>query len=99
MQQELAAESLDVHILGVNAAGLESGNGAMCSGRDLPWLQDLADDANVWASWAVTYRDVVILDRDNERIDAYNLTTYDLSEAPDYAALKELLRSAAGAAP
>ncbi|MBZ0268621.1 hypothetical protein K8I85_10735 [bacterium] len=100
MQGELDTEGLPVHILGVNAAGLESHNAAMCAGRDLPWLQDLADSANVWTSWNVVYRDVVILDRENQRIRAFNLTTHDLDEAADYEALKQLLRDAvAEAAP
>jgi hypothetical protein len=96
MNRELAAEGLPVavQILGVNGAGLESGNTDMCNGRDLPWLQDTADQA-VWTSWAPTYRDVVIVNPDNERIDAYNLTAHDLSDSANYDALKAMLRSAA----
>ena len=99
MQDELAAEGLPIAIgiLGINPAGLESGNAEMCSGRDLPWLQEPAD-VSVWTSWAVTYRDVVIVDAANEKVSAYNLTTYDLGEAENYAALKTLLRDTALAA-
>jgi hypothetical protein len=96
MQDELAAEglSLAIQILGVNPAGMESGNADMCSGRDLPWLQEPAG-VSVWTSWAVTYRDVVIVNAANETVTAYNLTTHDLGTPADYAALKALLRSAA----
>jgi hypothetical protein len=97
MQKELAADSVNVHILGVNEAGLESGNATICNGRDLPWLQDLADSANVWASWGVTFRDVVILDPQNQFLEAYNLTVHNLANGSDYATLKELLRATAKA--
>ena len=99
MQDELAAEGLPlaIQILGINPAGMESGNADMCSGRDLPWLQEPVD-VSVWTSWGVTYRDVVIVDAANEKVTAYNLTTYDLGVAADYAALKSLLRSAGSGA-
>jgi hypothetical protein len=99
MQDEMAADGLplEVQILGINPAGMESGNADMCNGRDLPWLQESAG-VSVWTSWAVTYRDVVIVDAANEKVTAYNLTTNDLGVAANYAALKDLLRSAASPA-
>jgi hypothetical protein len=100
MQDELAAEglALSIQILGINPATEASGNDAMCSGRDLPWLQEPAD-ISVWTAWAVTYRDVVIVDAANEKVAAYNLTTHDLATAENYAELKALLRAAVAAAP
>ncbi len=97
MHDELAAENLalEVHILGVNQAGAESGIGAMCNGRDLPLLQDTAE-AGVWASWGVIYRDVVILDAENRVVAVYNLTRLDLSQQANYATLKAVCRKAAG---
>jgi hypothetical protein len=94
MQGELAAEGLplEVHILGVNGAGLESGNAAICNGRDIPWLQDTAAAA-VWTTWAVTYRDVIVLNKDNEVGDVYNLTTHDLGNAANYDELKSRIRT------
>ena len=56
---------------------------------DLPLLQD---EANVWSDWNVTYRDVVILDGNNEAVDVYNLTENDLSDPDNYAALAALLQ-------
>jgi hypothetical protein len=89
MQDELGTG----RILGVNAVGSEAGNDAICTGRDLPWLQDTADQ-HVWSQWQVTYRDVIVLDEDNGRIEVYNLTDHDLSDPANYAALLALLLAA-----
>ncbi|MEW5739988.1 MAG: hypothetical protein AB1938_13735 [Myxococcota bacterium] len=62
-------------------------------GRTLPWLQDRAD-VDVWRAWAVEYRDVIILDADNQRVGVYNLTLHDLSQPANQAALKQLLLDA-----
>ena len=98
MQDEIdtAGWPTPVRILGVNAAGLESGNAAMTSGRNLPWLQDTAD-ALVWAQWDVQWRDVVILGGDNTVYAVYNLSEHPLSETANYDALKALLQAAAAA--
>lgn len=61
---------------------------------DLPLLQD-TEDANVWDSWDVTYRDVVILNAASERVAVFNLTTYSLSDDDNYEALRGLLISTA----
>ena len=82
--------------LGVNAIGLESGNQTICAGRALPWLQDVSS-VDVWTSWGVTFRDVVILDAQNKRVGVYNLTEHDLRIPANYAALKSMLISAAAA--
>ena len=83
-----------IHILGVNFIGMESGNPIICAGRTLPWLQDVSA-ANVWNSWGVTFRDVVILDQNNKRVGVYNLTDHDLRVPANYAGLRALLISAA----
>jgi len=92
MQDELDGEAPEagIVILGLNEVGHESGNPEMVDGRDLPWLQDSVEQL-VWASWAVTFRDVVILDRDNVPVAVFNLTEHNLSVASEYAALKQLL--------
>lgn len=97
MQDDLAADGVDgVRLLGINAAGEESGNAQMTTGRDLPWLQDTAPDP-VWTSWGVDNRDVVILDGANRPLAVYNLTERPLSDAANYAELKAMLAAAAGA--
>lgn len=85
---------LEVGILGVNQVGHHGSNDAACAGKDIPWLQETADH-DVWSDWGVTYRDVIILDAENEPVAAYNLTTHNLSLPADYEALKALLEAAA----
>jgi hypothetical protein len=81
-------------LIGVNAVGHESGVDGMSEGRDLPLLQDTAAE-DAWASWSVTYRDVVVLDRDNRVFGVFNLTEHDLSDSANYAALQQMLLDAA----
>ncbi|MFT5528155.1 MAG: Ca2+-binding EF-hand superfamily protein, partial [Pirellulaceae bacterium] len=73
-----------------------SGNASFTNGRDLPWLQD--GDANndgssdIWLNaWDFAYRDVVILDENNEYVAAYNLTNNDLANPINYATLEQML--------
>ena len=95
MQKEIAAEFPDagIQILGVNEVGHEGSNGTNCEGRDLPWLQETSDDP-IWDVWAVTYRDVILLDGENEVYGVYNLTEHTLAYEPSYDALKALLLQA-----
>lgn len=58
-------------------------------------MQDDAE-AMVWESWEATWRDVWILDQDNEPVTVFNLTEHNLSDPDEYAALKTLLVEAAG---
>ncbi len=92
MQKELGLGA--ILLGGINQIAAESGNAENTSGRDLCWLQDtVADD--VWTTWEVAYRDVVILDRDNVQVAVFNLTAHDLADPAEYAALKALLESIA----
>ena len=94
MQGELQLAGLDVQLLGLNQIGAEPGNVGMTSGRDLPWLQETVDEL-VWGPWNVTYRDCVILDRDNRVVAVYNLTTHDLGDPANYAELYQIIAAAA----
>lgn len=85
---------VQVNCLGVNRQGAESGNAANCEGRTLPWLQDIPE-VDAWGKWSVEWRDVVILNEDNERVAVFNLTTYDLRNPAYYDSLKTLLRQVA----
>jgi hypothetical protein len=98
MQNELGAlpTKVPIQILGVNEIGLESGNASITSGRTLPWLQDVPSQG-VWASWQVTFRDVIVLDAQNHFVGAFNLTTHNLSNPTEYDALKTLLVDTANA--
>ena len=92
MQQDPALNglALPVKIFGVNGIGHEGGNADNCNGRTLPWLQDVAG-VDVWTLWNVTYRDVILLNADNEVVDVYNLTSNDLANPANYEALRNML--------
>ena len=88
------ATARPIRILGVNKAGEEADNALVCQGRTLPWLQD-TPAVNVWGSWRVTWRDVVVLDADNKIVRVYNLTDNDLHDPANYAELRGILVGAA----
>lgn len=92
MQADIAAghPGRAVQILGVNQMGLESGNAATCEGRTIPWLQETADHP-CWESWQVMWRDVVILDGENQRAGVFNLTPHDLADPANYDTLKAMI--------
>lgn len=97
MQNEFDAmdPAVAVSILGINQVDQDALNELTCEGRDIPWLQDTWDDL-VWGSWHAEWRDVIILDRDNQKVSVYNLTEHDLSDPAAYAELKAMLVEAAG---
>lgn len=103
MQGEIDAElggtpGKRVQLFGVNGVGYEAGNVSVTNGRMLPWLQDAADQ-QVWTNWAVTFRDVVVLDAENKPIAVYNVTTNNLGDPTNYATLKQILLDAAKTLP
>lgn len=56
-------------------------------------VQDNSEDL-IWENWQGEWRDVMILDKDNQIVGQYNLTEHNLSDASNYAALKDLLLEA-----
>ncbi|MCA9729239.1 MAG: hypothetical protein KC729_16245 [Candidatus Eisenbacteria bacterium] len=96
MQRELDQEShaIPIHLLGINAMGLEAGNETICEGHMIPWLQEV-EDTPIWSLWNVTYRDVVILDEHGVVVGIYNLSSHDLGDADNYATLLGMLKDAA----
>src|SRR5262245_26640893 len=86
---------LPITILGVNAEGFEAGNASICTGRSIPWLQDVADQDVWYTKWTPTYRDVVVLGQRNRKIAVYNLTVHDLGNATYFNELKNMLIQAA----
>lgn len=86
---------LEVRIVGIGRTGGEAGNFLITAQSNvLPWLQDTAA-ASVWSNWAITYRDVLVLDAFNRPIARDNLTTHDLKAPANYDALKNALLVAA----
>jgi len=92
MQNELADEEpgLGIQLLAINESGFDSGLGTMSALGDLPLLQDTGEES-VWDDWDVTFRDVVILNSDNEQVGVFNLTVNNLADADNYEELKALL--------
>ena len=97
MQKELDVDypELDIQFVGINEAGQEVGNPDFTNGRDIPWLQDVDadgdDESDVWASWGITFRDVVILDGGGDLVTVFNVTRNSLLEQENYDKLKQIL--------
>ncbi len=91
MQKEIDSDypGVEISILGVNQADYEN-NETFCEGSDLPWLLD-TKEADWWGSWGITYRDVVILNRDGLEAGVFNLTEYNLLDDEAYNTLRTLL--------
>ena len=98
MIDELHTErpDLPIHALAVNEDGLQSGLNDLCQVSDLTVLQD-DDVARVWERWNASWRDVVILGRDNAPYATFSLSSHTLTDPDDYAALKALFIEAAEA--
>ena len=96
MEAELAKEhpELSVAILAIDEVGHEGGMPEVAKTADLPCLQDTAKD-DVWGTWGATWRDVYVLNRENEVTAVYNLTENSLAEPANYATLEALLIDAA----
>jgi len=92
MQAELDAASpaVPIHLFGVNMPGNEAGVPDMILGNTIGLLQDTVTD-DVSTQWGVTYRDVYLLDQNNQVVEVYNLTTYNLDDPANYAYLRDRL--------
>ena len=75
----------------LNAGGAQN----LSTTQTLPMVQDNNTDL-IWSNWGGAWRDVIILDGNNEVYDTFNLTTYSLSNSANYDALKQLFIDAAG---
>lgn len=95
LQTELdtTATAQSIRIVGIDAAGFESGNTAICAGRTLPWLQDTSG-AKVWQAWGANTDDLIVLDSTNVVVTVYNL--FDQLDASAHRThVKNVLLSAA----
>ncbi len=96
---EAAYPNLDIQLLGVNAFGHENGVPGATEDKSIPLLQDIDADANsrgdIWELWDVEWRDVVILDAENQPVAVYNLTEHDLFIPANYDTMKSMLLEAA----
>lgn len=96
MQAELSAEypNIPIHIIGINQIGAEAGMPDVALISTLPVVNDDQTE-DVWTDWGAQWRDVHILNPNNEVVSTYNLTTYNLSDPTNYATLKQLFVDAA----
>jgi hypothetical protein len=87
--------AVPVTVLGINAAGRESGNAAMTEGHTLAWLQDTPED-DVWGRWAPrTVRELVIVGPDGTTHDRWDLNVHDPADEAVREDLIQALRDAA----
>jgi len=85
----------EIQIIGINttdAAHLDTS--AICSGRDLPFLQDTYTE-NVWGIWNALQWDIFILDRNGNLLQIYDVGDYNLTDPGHYDELKAILKQAA----
>ena len=75
-------------------AGYESAVGLMAEGGDLPLLQDTVE-VDATGQWQAVWRDVIVLDANNEVVTVFNLTQNNLADADNYATLRTILVDAA----
>ncbi len=92
MQDELATShpGLDIHLLGINMVGHESGVALMIDGHDIGLVQETAAH-DVTGEWGAAWRDVFILDENNEVVAVYNLTANNLADQGNYDTLRDML--------
>ena len=96
MQTELEEShpELEIKLLAINQINAENGVNNFNEGHSLPMVQDSTTEG-IWTSWQGSWRDVYILDNNNQLIEVFNLTMYNLQDSNNYNALKEKLISAA----
>ena len=80
MQEELETEATGspIQLLAVNELGYEASLAGMASLGDIPLLQDTSEE-EVWITWDVVYRDVIILDESGVQVGVYNLTVTQIT--------------------
>ena len=73
----MLSQGSSAQIVGINESGFELANETFTTDRDLPWLQD-TEQTQLWDVWAVSYRDLYLVDGDGVLRDIYNLSSNDL---------------------
>ena len=107
MQDELETEypQYDIQILAINQIGNGSGAALVGSLGDLPMVEDNSSD-DIWNTWhamapnpsthsGAPWRDVHILNSQNEIVYTYSLTLNNLSNPQNFATLKQMFVDAA----
>jgi len=97
MEKDLIAENAAtrIRIVGINSYDASAYNTLMCTGRDLPWLQDTIE-VLAWGSWDARTDDVIICDDANGIVQVYNLIDHDLADQANADELVAILKQLAG---
>ena len=89
---------LDIKLFGINMIGTGSGTASFTTSHTLPMVQDDSTLA-IWNDWGAQWRDVYVLNENNELVLVYNLTQYSLADTTNYNTLKQHLIDTALAIP
>lgn len=82
-----------MRFLGVNRADGADDATLATAEHSIALLQD-DEEQDVWGSWEVEWRDLVVLDAENRVVGVMNLTEYDLGEEENVQRVRELVAEA-----
>ena len=90
MQAELQEShpELNISLLSINKIAAESGVASFNTTHNLPMVQD-ETALGILSDWGAVWRDVYILNENNELVLVYNLTQYSLSDSNNYNTLMQ----------
>jgi hypothetical protein len=80
--------NLDIELFAINMIGTASGTSYFSPSLNLPMVQD-SSSLGIWNDWGALWRDVFILNENNELVLVYNLTQYGLSDTNNYNTLMQ----------
>ena len=81
-QLENTHPNLDIEIFAINMPGF-GGATNLSSSIQLPMVQD-SNSLGIWSDWGAVWRDVYILNENNELVMVYNLTQHNLGNSSNY---------------
>lgn len=90
---QLEYDTTQVQFLGVNREDGADDAAEAVEGVSIPLLQDTTD-VDAWGLWEVEWRDLVLLDADNQVVGVINLTEHDLAEEENVELVRELVDEA-----
>ena len=90
MQTEINSThpNLDIELFAINMIGTGAGTSYFSTSLNLPMVQD-SSSLEIWDDWGALWRDVFILNENNELVLTYNLTQNNLSNSSNYNTLMQ----------
>ena len=82
VELENSHPNLDVEMFAINMPG-SGGATSLASNIHLPMVQDTGS-LGIWSDWGAAWRDVYILNENNELVMVYNLTQNNLGSSSNY---------------